>query len=194
MLDLAARRQPPSERIIWRQADALDLPFDDESFDAVVCQFGVMFFPDRIAGYAQARRVLRRGGAFAFNVWDRIEANGFAHAINDGLAAVYPDDPPRFLARAPYGYHDDAVIRLDLAGAGLNYTTTVAVEATSRAASARDPAIGFCQGSPLRGEIEARDPAGLDRATGEAARAIADRYGDGPVEAPIRAHVFVAWR
>src|SRR5579871_4170367 len=83
MLDRAARRQAPDARIAWRQADALSLPFADESFDAVVCQFGAMFFPDRAAGYREARRVLRQGGRFLFNVWDRIEANDFACVVTD---------------------------------------------------------------------------------------------------------------
>ena len=72
MLDYAAARQGADGRIEWRQADALALPFDDASFDVVCCQFGAMFFPDRVAGYADARRVLRPGGRFVFNVWDRI--------------------------------------------------------------------------------------------------------------------------
>ena len=74
MLDYASIKQAPDERITWRQADALDLPFDDESFDAVVCQFGVMFYPGRVAGFSEAWRVLKPGGSFFFNTWDKIEA------------------------------------------------------------------------------------------------------------------------
>jgi len=75
MLDQAAMRQPPNRRIEWRQADALELPIPSESFDVVACQFGVMFFPDKIQGYKEARRVLRSRGHFLFNVWDRISEN-----------------------------------------------------------------------------------------------------------------------
>ncbi len=106
MLDHAANKQGPDNRITWRQADALDLHFDDASFDAVVCQFGVMFFSDRVAGYAEARRVLKPGGSFLFNVWDHIEANEFADVVTEAAASTFPDDPPRFLARPPHGYHD----------------------------------------------------------------------------------------
>jgi SAM-dependent methyltransferase len=118
MLDHAANRQGPDDRITWRQADALDLPFDDASFDAAVCQFGVMFFPDRVAGYAEARRVLKPGGAFLFNVWDQIDANEFADVVTEAAASVFPDDPPRFLARTPHGYHEMDLIREELGKAG----------------------------------------------------------------------------
>ena len=108
----------PDSRLTWKQADALALPFADRTFDAVSCQFGVMFFPDRVAGYAEARRVLKPGGRFLFNSWDRIEENDFAAVVTEALALVFPDDPPRFLARTPHGYHDVALIREELARAG----------------------------------------------------------------------------
>ncbi|TIV70448.1 MAG: methyltransferase domain-containing protein, partial [Mesorhizobium sp.] len=114
MLDYAASRQEPDSRITWRQADALALPFEDATFDVVCCQFGAMFFPDRTLGYREAKRVLKPGGRFLFNVWDRIEENVFADDITNALARIFPDDPPRFLARTPYGYHDTALIRREL--------------------------------------------------------------------------------
>ena len=120
MLDHAANKQGPDGRITWRQADALDLPFDDASFDAVVCQFGAMFFPDRIAGYTEARRVLKPGGSFLFNVWDRIDANEFAHVVTEAAASVFPAEPPRFLVRTPHGYHDLELIRYELGKAGFS--------------------------------------------------------------------------
>src|SRR5690349_19065288 len=81
MLDHAKSRQPADSRIAWQQADALALPFEDRSFDAVACQFGAMFFPDKVQGYKEARRVLKPGGRFFFSVWDRIEDNEFADVI-----------------------------------------------------------------------------------------------------------------
>ena len=113
MLDFAAA-QPGMERVSWRQADAQRLPFDDGSFDAVLCQFGVMFFPDRVAGYREARRVLRPGGQFLFSVWDRIAENEFSQIVTEAVAALFPEDPPQFLARTPHGYHDVAVIEREL--------------------------------------------------------------------------------
>ena len=192
MLDHAASKQKPDSRIAWRQADALNLPFDDASFDAVCCQFGVMFFPDRVAGYAEARRVLKSGGSFLFNVWDRIETNEFADAVTDAAGEVFPDDPPRFLARTPHGYHDVAQIREALGNAGFSRTSIATREETSRAPSPRYAAVAYCQGTPLRNEIEARNPALLDVVTDRATETIAARYGDGPVFGKIRGYVIVA--
>ena len=192
MLDFAAARQGPDARIEWQQADAMRLPFADASFDVVCCQFGAMFFPDRGAGYAEARRVLKPGGRFVFNVWDRIEDNAFADDVTNALAAVFPDDPPRFLARTPHGYHDVAVIRDDLHRGGFTAIEIETRAEQSRAASARDVATAFCQGTPLRNEIEARDASRLQLATDRATAAIAARHGNGPVAGKIQAHVIVA--
>jgi SAM-dependent methyltransferase len=176
----------------WRQADAMALPFPDAAFDAVVCQFGAMFFPDKPKAFAEARRVLRPGGVFIFNVWDRISDNEFADEAISALAEVFPQDPPRFLARTPHGYHDTTAIESDLRAGGVTRPIWVStLAARSRASSARVPAIAYCQGTPLRGEIEARDPAGLERATDVVAGAIANRFGSGPVDGKIQAHIVV---
>jgi ubiquinone/menaquinone biosynthesis C-methylase UbiE len=194
MLDHAARRQVPDKRIEWGQADALDLPFEDDSFDAVVCQFGAMFFPDRIKGYSEARRVLRKGGSFFFNVWDKIENNEFADVVTDAAAKMFPDDPPRFLARIPHGYFEHDLIREDLTRAGFSEFAIVTKEETSRAPTARQVAVAYCQGTPLRNEIEARDRASVQRVTDYATGAIKARFGKGPVTAKICAHVVTANR
>ena len=194
MLDHAARRQGPDARIAWRQADALKLPFDDASFDAVICQFGVMFFPDKVAGYAEARRVLKPGGSFLFNVWDRIGANEFADVVTEAVAAAFPGDPPRFLARTPHGYHDADRVREELGRAGFAKISVATVEKISSAPSPRHPAIAFCQGTPLRNEIVGRNADILDHVTDLAAAAIAARFGNGPVSGKIRGHVVTAVR
>jgi ubiquinone/menaquinone biosynthesis C-methylase UbiE len=192
MLDYAAAKQPDRNRITWRQADALALPFEDRKFDAVVCQFGAMFFPDKVAAYREARRVLKPGGHFFFSVWDRISANEFADVVTEALAALFPQDPPRFLARTPHGYHDVEKIRAELTAAGFTNVAIETVDHRSRAASPRDPAIAYCQGTPLRNEIEARDATRLEEATAAAADALARRFGHGPVDGLIRAHVITA--
>jgi ubiquinone/menaquinone biosynthesis C-methylase UbiE len=179
----------------WQQADAVQLPFDDESFDIVVCQFGVMFFPDKQRAFAEARRVLRRGGSVLFNVWDRIEHNEFAHVVTTALAGLYAADSPRFMARVPHGYFDCDVIARDLASAGFSAAPRIeTLAATSRAASAHVPAIAYCQGTPLRNEIEARSGAGLAEATSVCAAAIGKRWGDGLVDGRIQAHIVMVER
>ncbi|WP_321964391.1 class I SAM-dependent methyltransferase [Paraburkholderia sp. J7] len=192
MLDHAAARQVSDSRIQWRQADALDLPFESRSFDVVCCQFGAMFFPNRVLGYTEARRMLRPGGRFIFNVWDRIEENDFAENVTHAVATVFPHDPPGFLARTPHGYHDVALIRAELRRAGFADIEIETREKVSRANSARDAAIAYCLGTPLRNEIEARDANLFELAVDRATQAIARVHGEGPVAGKIQAHVIVA--
>jgi ubiquinone/menaquinone biosynthesis C-methylase UbiE len=194
MLNHAKARQSHDGRIEWKQADALALPFADQSFDVVACQFGVMFFPDKVQGYKEARRVLKPGGRFLFNVWDRISENEFADVVTEALAAVFPHDPPRFLARTPHGYHDVERIRAELNTAGFADISVDAVDKRSKASSPYDPAIAYCQGTPLRNEIEARDASRLQDATKQAAEALAHRFGTGAVDGRIRAFVITAIR
>ena len=194
MLNHASARQSGDGRIEWKQADAQALPFEDQSFDVVACQFGVMFFPDKVQGYKEACRVLKLGGHFFFNVWDRISENEFADVVTEALAALFPHDPPRFLARTPHGYHDEKRIREELKAAGFTSISIDAVDAISKAASPRDPAIAYCQGTPLRNEIEARDASRLEDATNKAAEALAHRFGSGAIEGRIRAFVITAIR
>jgi ubiquinone/menaquinone biosynthesis C-methylase UbiE len=192
MLDRAARMMGPGANVTWRQADALALPFDDGSFDTVVCQFGAMFFPDKVRAYREARRVLRPGGRFVFNVWDAISRNEFADAVTKTLTDMFPDDPPLFMARTPHGYHDPAAIRAQLNEAGFSVIDIDTVEERSRAPLPRDVAIAYCQGTPLRNEIEARRSDGLEEATSAASAELARRFGDGPIEGRICAHVIRA--
>jgi ubiquinone/menaquinone biosynthesis C-methylase UbiE len=191
MVDHAATK-PALQRAELRQADALKLPFDDGSFDAVVCQFGAMFFPDRPAGYREARRVLKPGGRFVFSVWDSLEHNLVTRVVVDAMAARYPQNPPRFLARTPHGHHDRTVIQRELAQAGFASPVIETVTLPSRAPSPSDPAIGFCQGTPMRGEIEALDPSGLVAATEAATAAVRAAFGAGPIEAPMQALLVTA--
>jgi ubiquinone/menaquinone biosynthesis C-methylase UbiE len=193
MLDHAVS-QTKAVNVTYGQADAQALPFEDSAFDAVVCQFGFMFFPDKPAALAAARRVLKPGGRYIFNVWDRLEANEFPHVIVEALNLLYPDNPPKFLSRTPYGFNDKTEIERLLRDAGFSRIEIETIAKTSRAPSAREPATGFCQGSPLRGELEAIGPGQLEKATEIAAAAIAQRFGKGAIEGRIQAIVVTASR
>jgi ubiquinone/menaquinone biosynthesis C-methylase UbiE len=191
MLDHAANKVS-SSRVSWQKVDAQALPFPDGAFDAVVCQFGVMFFPDKQKAYSEARRVLKPGGHFVFNVWDKLEHNEFPNLVTAAVPDMFPDDPPRFLARTPHGHHDRDAIIAELRSAGFVNVEVETLTRRSLAPSCRDPAIGFCQGTPLRSEIEARDANRLVEATEMAANRIAERFGNGPVDGMIQAHVITA--
>jgi hypothetical protein len=139
--------------------------------------------------------VLKPGGSLLFNAWDRIEENEFADVVTRALESVFPADPPRFMARTPHGYHDVAVIARDLAQGGFGAVPEIStIAARSKALSPRIPAIAFCQGTPLRNEIESRESARLGDATDAAAMAIAARFGHGPVDGKIQAHVVAVVR
>lgn len=189
MLDYGASIRADGN-VEWRQADALALPFNDATFDAVVCQFGVMFFPDRAKAYSEALRVLKRGGRLLFNVWDHIGENEFADTVTEALASVFPADPPLFLARTPHGYSDIKEIASDLRRGGFTASpNVVTVDARSRASNPSIPAIAYCQGTPLRNEIESRDGSLLKHATDVATAAISARFGAGAVDGKIQGHI-----
>ena len=189
MLALAAKTGT-SRTVEWQQADAMQLPFGDATFDAVVCQFGAMFFPDKAKAFSEARRVLKPGGVFIFSVWDSIQENEFADTVETALASLFPHDPPRFMGRTPHGYYDLAAIAQDLQAGGFSSSPSiVTVAARSQASSAQVAAIAYCQGTPLRNEIEARGKSQLKPATDIAAQAIAQRFGTGPVNGKIQAHI-----
>lgn len=174
----------------WKQADAMDLPFQDAIFDAVVCQFGVMFFPEKSKAFAEVRRVLRPGGVFLFNVWDRIAENEFAETITTALEAVFPADPPRFMARIPHGYYHHGIIKQDLANAGFTSAPEIeTIETRSKANSYRIPAIAYCQGTPLKNEIESRDASKIREAIEASAEAMGRRFGWGKVDGKIQAQI-----
>lgn len=193
MLDFA-KSQPGGERVQWQQADAQDLPFPERTFDAAVCQFGVMFFPDKPKAYREVFRVLKPGGRFLFSVWDRLETNDLSFIVHKAVMKLYPDDPPMFMERTPMGHHDIGKIRADLDGAGFTEITVDTRTLPCHTPSARSPALGLVKGSPFGAEIAARDPSGLDRAVEAAAQDITERFGPGPIEASMQAHIFTAMR
>lgn len=191
MLDVAAAKIT-DRRARLRSCDAQQLPFPDQSFDAVVCQFGVMFFPDKLTAYREARRVLRKGGSYFLSVWDTLDTSPFFAVVTEAVAAAFPQDPPGFFRRTPYGYNDVDAITASLGEAGFAAVSADKVTFPSRANSAADVAMALCQGTPLRSEIEQRAPDRLADVTEIARRAVEQAFGSGPVESTMRAILFGA--
>jgi ubiquinone/menaquinone biosynthesis C-methylase UbiE len=177
-----------ARRVTWRQADAMSLPFGDRSFDAAVCQFGVMFFPDKVTAYREALRVLKPGGRFLFSVWDKLETNVLNQMYQDILERMFPSDAPGRM-RVPYSYHDTDSIERDLREAGFSDVGIEVVPEWYGSMSAREAAYALVQGHSVRVEIETRGPDYLDKAAEALAQAVADRFGEGPVKIPNRAMI-----
>jgi len=192
MVDFATRRRS-NAAIRWSTADAQSLPFADETFDLVVCQFGAMFFPDRAKAFSEARRVLAAGGAYIVSLWEGLPRNDVARIVSDAARSVFPGDPPLFLERAPYGHGDPGAIERDLRAAGFSNVAFDRVEKRSRG-STRSGARGFVEGTPLRFEIEARDAHRLQEVVEAAMLALDKTYGGSTVDGLMSAHVFTAVR
>jgi len=185
MIDYAREKLAGSKGIEWRAADAADLPFESQSFDTVVCQFGVMFVPDKAAAMREARRVLRPGGTFIFNVWDRIEENPFAQITHETITRFFPQDPPTFYT-IPFGFHDSGTIRSLLEEAGFSKIELETVSLAAKSPSTRDMATGLVKGNPVVNAIRERGGVEVDTVIGAVEEALRARFGKGPVSMQTR--------
>jgi ubiquinone/menaquinone biosynthesis C-methylase UbiE len=191
MLDHARPAVGQDPRVDWEVADMCDLNFESESFDAVVCQFGIMFAPDKAAAFREARRVLAPGGRFLFNVWDAIDKNRFAMVANETITGFFPTDPPTFY-QTPFGFHDRGVIRKMLDSAGFSRIEDVVVSTRSQSPSAEEFARGLVEGNPIINEIQARGAASAEEIIKELADRIRKKLGGKPVPVHLQAIVFEA--
>ena len=174
MIDVA-RQKVRSDRVSWRQADATHLPFVEREFDGVVCQFGFMFVPDKLAAFREARRVLRDNGQFVFNVWDSLAANDASRLLNEVLHSMFPDNPPRFV-EIPFSMYDRGEIERLLRAAGFREIKLTDVWKTMAHSAARQFATGMVRGSPLFDQLTERS-ADYDRVIDEVTAAIARHKG-----------------
>ncbi len=188
MLDVARENLAKYNNISFNVANAIDLHYNDDSFDVVLCQFGVMFFPDLIQAYREVYRVLKPGGEFMFNVWDSLDNNHFSRAVHESVIKLDRVNPPDFL-KLPYGYHNVEVIKGQLEEAGFRYIGVDVVKKQSRADSARDVALALAAGSPLATQLAER---GLSDAVETVEADLLDEFGEGEISAPMQAKVFHA--
>jgi SAM-dependent methyltransferase len=162
MLDIARAKFRPGEEVTFMPADATELPFAEGAFDAVVCQYGVMFFPDKARSHREVRRVLARNGRYVFNVWDSHAHNAFGRLAYETAARFYPDDPPQFF-QVPFCYHSIDAIKVSLIDAGF---TDIKASVVRLAKQVADPALfarGLIFGTPLIEQIRTRAGADPER-------------------------------
>ena len=193
MIEIARKKIEASEPVTWKAADACELPFGDEWFTTVVCQYGLMFVPDKTAALREAHRVLQPGGTFVFNVWNSLAENPVARIAQDVLTEFFPADPPTFYF-VPFGMHDVTATRRMLEDAGFQSIEATTVPLVARSASARDAATGLVLGSPLATAIHERDPEAADRIIDAVAARLAEAGGESPMSLPMSAHIFTAAR
>jgi ubiquinone/menaquinone biosynthesis C-methylase UbiE len=192
MLAVAKNTVGVSADVCWQRADMTQLNFDDATFDAVVCQFGLMFAPDKLAALREAKRVLRPGGRLFLTTWGSLERNPLVRVAHETLTALFPDDPPEYLKRAPFGYGDPEQLASLLQGSGFRGIDVDVVEKAATAPCARELAVGLIEGYPLVDEVRARGPARVSEVIEEVASAIARGFGAAPVKGRITALVALA--
>ncbi|MGI8498927.1 MAG: class I SAM-dependent methyltransferase [Gemmatimonadaceae bacterium] len=193
MLDFARNRAAIGKGVEWKQADAMELPFEDEEFDAVLCQFGVMFFTDQPKAMLQVLRCLKPGGRFLFNTWGPLKANPLAETAHDIVTQHFPENPPDFY-RVPYGLHDTHRLRRLLVNAGFEDIDMEIVLKKARATSALHAAEGLIRGNPIIHAIRERDAAMEQPIVEALAALLSERFGDDPMRVTMEARVIGARR
>lgn len=187
-----ASAKPGMARVTWQEADPVALPFQSASFGIVTCHFGVATMIGRVQAFVEARRVMKPGGRFVFSLPAHIRHNAVADCLQGAMNDLYPDDPPPFVGHTLHGYGDHLAVDDDLTEAGFTDAIYTSVDLPFEAASARDVAMGYCLGTSLQHEIEARTPGGAEWATSAVTKALEKRFGKGPIEARMRAYLVSA--
>jgi ubiquinone/menaquinone biosynthesis C-methylase UbiE len=193
MLAIAQKKIDHTEPVTWQAADACALPFGDDWFDAVVCQFGLMFFPDKPLALREAHRVLHPGGSLLFNVWDSFAENPLGRIAHDVIARFFTSDPPGFY-NVPFGMSDVGAIETMLHDAGFAFVEAETKAVTARSVSAHHAATGLVTGTPVVHAIHDRATASPEAIIAAVSTALAAEGGEAPLALPMRAHIFTARR
>ena len=191
MLEVARRKFGTDEKVEFRAADATALPFRDGDFDLVVCQFGVMFFPEKDQAYREVHRVLTHRGRYYFNVWDSFVFNPFARITQETVSRFFEQDAPTFYT-VPFGYHQIDIIKASLLQAGFEDVSAHIVKTSKTIPSAERFAEGLIYGNPIVEEIRARGTTDPDTIVAAVTAALRDAFGHDPGRMPLQAIVFGA--
>ncbi len=190
MLDYAQKKLKDLKGIDWKQADITNLPFPDASLNVAVCQFGLMFVPDKGRAFREIRRVLVTGGLLAFNVWDRMENNPWGIIAHETIGGFFPENPPQFF-KAPCSFYDVNVLRKLLTTSGFDTINIQTVQKECSSDTATSLATGLIEGAPVLAEIQERggSPGPIVDAV---ATTLARTGGDNPYRSTMQAIVVTA--
>lgn len=191
MLAHAARVNGSLPGVTYSQADALDLPFRDGMFDAVVCQFGIMFFPNKGQGMHEMARVLKPGGLLALNVWDSLQENPSAQIMDDAVKSHFENDPPRFF-ETPFGSITPETGKALYVAAGLPNVSVSTLKEYVHVPDYYNLARGYITGSPVALEIQNRATVSPEDVITTAAKALEERFGPAPAKIPFQESIFLA--
>jgi ubiquinone/menaquinone biosynthesis C-methylase UbiE len=179
----------PGTHVKWMVVDAQELPFDENTFDHIICQFGVMFFPDKKKGFDEAYRVLQTNGRFLFNVWDSLEMNPRSAIIKQIMQEIMGDEAPDFLSKGPYSYYDKDIIEASLESAGFKNIKLEVVQKTAYYAFAEDLIKGFVDGSPLSAYLVQQSPSLQQKIKDRLKQVIVAEFGETRIISPMQAIV-----
>ena len=193
MLEYARAKRGKLDRVKFEQASAQELPYDDAAFDVVVCQFGLMFFPDKLKAFIEAARVLKPGGQLLFSVWDSFDWNPIARLAFENITRFFDENPPTFL-KLPFSCHEIDPIKALLHEAGFSDIEINVIRTMSEPPSAAQLAEGLVAGKPGILEIQERATATVDSVIDAVAKAVIDEFGDNPVRTPLQAITFSTFR
>jgi ubiquinone/menaquinone biosynthesis C-methylase UbiE len=179
-----AKKIVPDKNINWQQADAMQLPFADNTFDLVVCQFGIMFFPDKLKGLQEAYRVLKPGGKLLFSTWDKLENNPAIQAGRKVIESYFGENPPGFY-NIPFMMHHEEELQTLMKDAGFKNCTTTLVKKEGISASAADLSKGMVMGSPISLSIIEKDPALVEKIEAHVEKKLAEKFGNKPLKSSL---------
>ena len=190
MLDIARAKFRPGEQVDLQPADAMALPFPDAGFDAVVCQFGVMFYPDKDKAYREAHRILVPGGRYLFSIWDAHRYNPFARIAHEVVTSFFPVDPPQFM-NVPFSYSFEP-IKASLIAAGFGDFDASVIRLQKEFPSAANFARGFVFGSPVIDQVRTRGGVDPEKIVETLTQKFHQEFGADPGHMPLQAIVFSA--